>query len=381
MLTHRIRIMRLIGFDIYIDASWLFLAALVIWSLSTGYFPARIGALNADALSQSTYLTMAVFGALGLFASIIFHELSHSVIARIFGLQIRGITLFLFGGVAELDREPPHPTAEFLTAIAGPIASFVLAASSYAIAGALTNLAAPLSAIMVFNYIALINFILAIFNLIPAFPLDGGRAFRAIVWGIKGDLMSATRTAAALGQIGGIFLITFGVISLISGAGVGSLWLALIGLFLSGAARSAVSQMEAQQLFAGQPTSKFMVHDPVTVPPDISLSDFIGNYVYRTFHDMYPVVEQEQLLGCMCVRTLETIPQGDWPKHQVADVMTPMSPENTIAPDTDVLDALKLMERTKQTRLMVAIDRRLVGILTLKDVMKFMSLRAGIGKD
>lgn len=254
MLGRTVTLFRLVGFDIKVDASWIFLAALVTWSLATGYFPSIY-----EGFETSVYWAMGLAGAFGLFFSIVFHELSHSIVARAFGMRIRGITLFIFGGVAELEDEPPSAVAEFLVAIAGPIASLFLAWSFNwaAVTGLAEEIVVP--AIAVAAYLALINLILAAFNMLPAFPLDGGRALRAALWFIRGDVRSATYTAARLGGYFGLFFIFCGVGFVLLGNFVGGLWWGLIGLFLRGAAQAATQDQRTREHFEGEPVWRFMV--------------------------------------------------------------------------------------------------------------------------
>lgn len=370
MLTHRVRLFSLFGFDIYLDVSWIFLAVLVVWSLSSGYFPDAV-----PGLEDQTYLIMAFWGALGLFASIVLHELSHSLVARTFGMKIRGITLFLFGGVAELDGEPPHPKAELVTALAGPAASFAIAGVASLIASFFGAQSGFVATVGVFKYLYLINLILAIFNLIPAFPLDGGRAFRAAMWQMKGDLLEATRLAGRIGQFTGMFFIGLGLVSFMSSPTAGGVWMVLIGLFLSNAAKASIGQVETQFVLAGEPVSRFMIGNPISVPSGITLAEFVSSYVYTSFHDMYPVLEQGQLLGSISVRDLESVPQADWHQKTVYEFMHPLSEDAVVAPETDVLVTLRQMQRAGRSRLLVVRERELIGIVTLKDIMKFLSLR------
>lgn len=373
MLTRRLRLFSLFGFDIYIDFSWIFLAVLIVWSLSSGYFPETI-----PGLSDQTYLVMALFGALGLFVSIILHELSHSLVARTFGMRIRGITLFLFGGVAELDGEPPHPRAELVTALAGPAASFAIAGGANLVAAFFLAQAGSVALVGVFKYLYLINLILAIFNMIPAFPLDGGRAFRAVMWQMKGDLLEATRLAGRIGHFTGLFFIGLGLLSFMTSPTAGGVWFVLIGLFLSAAARASIGQVETQYVLAGEPVSRFMIADPISVPAGTSVEEFISTYVYTSFHDMYPVFEEGQLLGSISVRDLERVPQAAWKQKKVFDFIRPLSEDTMVAPETDVLVTLRQMQRAGQSRLLVARGHELMGIVTLKDIMKFLALRSNL---
>ena len=234
MLGKRFVLFELLGFKVQVDASWLFLAMLVTWSLATGAFPVWY-----EDLSGATYWWMALVGMFGLFSSLIFHEMSHSLVARHFGLRIRGITLFIFGGVAEMEEEPASPKAEFLIAAAGPLASGVLALGFFLLTHAAMAAGLPTPVAGVLDYLAFINGLIAVFNLLPGFPLDGGRMLRAALWHFKGNLREATRTASHSGEIFGMVLMALGAVNVIAGAFVGGMWWFLIGLFLYGAARAS----------------------------------------------------------------------------------------------------------------------------------------------
>jgi len=338
--------------------------------LATGYFPSR-----APDLAPATYWWMGIGGALGLFASILFHELSHSLVARHYGIPIKGITLFIFGGVAEMEDEPPTAKAEFRMAIAGPVASAVLALGFQVLAGMAEALDTPDAVRVVAAYLAFINMLLALFNLVPAFPLDGGRMLRAALWRWKGDIRWATRIAADAGSAFGLLLIAFGVFNLVGGNWVGGLWYALIGMFVRAAAAGSYAQMQTRRFFEGEPVARFMVREPLAVPPDISLQQLVDEHVYRHYHELFPVVSEERLLGCVGLREIRAVPRERWAWVTVREAMSGCTPENTIPPETDAVAALTLMQRTGNSRLMVAEQGRLVGLVTLKDLLRLISLK------
>ncbi|MBE9553384.1 MAG: site-2 protease family protein [Proteobacteria bacterium] len=370
MFGRGIPLFRILGFQVKLDASWLILAVLVTWSLAAGYFPARY-----EGLSGPTYLWMGVAGALGLFASIVFHELSHSLVARRYGMQIRGITLFIFGGVAEMEDEPPTAKAEFLMAIAGPIASAFLAVSFNILGdfGVRLGMAAPVPAVL--GYLSFINLLLAAFNLVPAFPLDGGRMLRAVLWGWKGDLRWATRIAANAGASFGFALIAFGLFNIVTGNLIGGIWFMLIGFFVRGAAASSYSQVQTRRFFEGEQVRRFMVADPIAAPPDITVQRLVEDYIYRHYHELFPVVEDSRLLGCIGIAEIRQIPRDQWDLVRIFDAMSPTSPENTLDADTDAVEALAIMRRTGNSRLMVTDDGRLVGLVTLKDLLRLIAFK------
>lgn len=253
MFGKDITLFTIFGFKIRIDLSWIILAILVTWSLARGAFP-----YYYKGFSSTTYWWMGVIGAVGLFASIIFHELWHSLIARNFGISLKEITLFIFGGVASMEEEPPSAKAEFSMAIAGPIASVLLGFILYSmsVVGALGNWSPPVLGVM--SYLSMINFLLALFNLVPAFPLDGGRMLRAVLWSRKHNLRWATRIATQIGSGFGIALIIMGILFIISGGFINGMWWALIGMFLRNASKMSYQRLLIQQTFEGEPVRRFI---------------------------------------------------------------------------------------------------------------------------
>ncbi len=370
MFGNRITLFRLLGFEVRIDTSWLLLALLVTWSLAKGIFPG-----SYKGVSESTYWVMGVLGALGLFFSIIFHELCHSLVATRYGIPMKGITLFIFGGVAEMDDEPPSARSEFFMAVAGPLSSFVLGLAFHGISYAGRQLGWPGTIPTVTSYLGFINLLLASFNLIPAFPLDGGRVLRSILWGWKGNLRWATRVSSGFGSAFGVVLIFLGIFSIFRGNFIGGLWWLMIGFFLRNAAQMSYSQLLARKVLEGEKVRRFMVTDPVTVSRTLTLDEFINDYVYRYHYKMFPVVSYGRLAGCITVRQAAEIPREIWKEHTVGEIAAPCSPDITIGPDEDAVRALATMSRTGNSRLLVVEGERLLGILTLKDMLQFLSLK------
>jgi Zn-dependent protease/CBS domain-containing protein len=318
---------------------------------------------------------MGVGGALGLFLSIVLHELSHSLVARHYGIPMRGITLFIFGGVAEMSDEPSRPRSEFLMAIAGPAASVAIAGVFFALAALDKSFSWPRELAVVVDYLAIINLILAAFNLIPAFPLDGGRVLRSALWHFKGDLRWATRVSAAIGSGFGVAMIVLGVISLLFGQFIGGLWWFLIGMFLFGAARSSYQQLLMRRAFEGMPVRSFMRTDAVTVPRNIPVTDLVEKYIYRHHFKMFPVVEGDHLWGCVSTNEIKQLPRDEWRNQSVGSIATRCDPDNTVAPDDDALQALATMHRTGRSRLLVVDGDHLVGILSLSDLLKLLAVK------
>jgi Zn-dependent protease/predicted transcriptional regulator len=369
MFGKRITLFKLLGFEVHIDPSWLIIALLVVWSLTKGWFPS-----NYPDLAPATYLWMGLCGAAGLFFSIVFHELCHSLVARRFGLPMKGITLFIFGGVAEMSDEPSSAKAEFLMAIAGPLSSILLGLMLYVVT-AIGGEALSTPVIGVIGYLVAINLFLAAFNLLPAFPLDGGRVLRAALWQWKKNLRWATRIASRIGTGFGILLILVGIFYVVAGSIINGIWLFMIGMFLRNAAQMSYQQVLIRKALEGETVQHFMKKDPVTAPSSVSIKELVENYIYSYHYKMYPVVEGGELIGCITSRQVKDIPRDQWTISTAGNVAIRCSPENTIDPSADALKALSVMSRTGNSRLMVVDHGRLVGIITLKDIMGFISIR------
>jgi len=374
MFGRKFELFSILGFRVSLDPSWFLLAVLVTWSLATGYFPSVI-----EGLSQQAAWVLGVAGALGLFISIVLHEFSHAYIARQFNLPISGITLFLFGGVAEMEDTPPSARSEFFMAIAGPIASLFLAGLFYSLFGLLPAASPEQPVAALFSYLALINTALAIFNMIPAFPLDGGRVFRAIVWWWTGDVVKATRYAAFMGRLLGASLVAFGVLNMVSGNFVPGLWLGLIGLFVINAAGSSQLQMALKTSLTGVNVRRVMVADPVTIPAGTMLDDLVTDYFHQYFHKAFPVVQNDVLVGCVRLEDIGGIDPSERYNKTVRDILAEDSMARVVHPDMPLLDALKTMQQHHTSGLMGVEPGRLAGMLTMRDIMSFLTVRQELG--
>lgn len=373
MFSNAFTICRILGFPIRIDPSWLLVAALVTWSLAAGYFPDQY-----PELSDGAYWTMGVIGMFGLFGSVLLHELGHAVVARRRGLEMGGITLFIFGGVAEMNAESESPKTEFLVAIGGPVVSLLLALGFWI----LNLFGLPMAFGAVVGYLAFVNTALLVFNMVPAFPLDGGRVLRAWLWHRSGSLRRATRTAARLGSIFGIFLIVLAVLELFAGAIVSAIWLGILGMFLRGIAKASYQQVVFRKLLEGQPVRRFMTERPITVEPDLPLDRFVEDYLYSHHHKCYPVVENGDLRGVIGTRDLHGVERDDWPTMTVGRVMREADDQATMGPETDSVHALEHMQRSGQSRVLIVDDgRNLLGMLTLKDLVSFLTTKLELEED
>jgi Zn-dependent protease len=371
MFGKRFHLFTVFGFAIRIDVSWFFLVVIVTWSLATRVFP-----YSYEGLTSAVYLSMGIAVTVGLFVSIVLHELSHSVVARHHGVVMSGITLFIFGGVAEMTEEPPSARAEFQVAVAGPLAS-ILVALVCSIAVTIGGVLAWSQAVVgVLEYLRFINVVLVLFNMIPAFPLDGGRVLRAVLWQRRQSLIEATRVTSRIGIGFSYVLIGLGVLTAVWGDLVGGVWFFLIGMFLRMAATMSYQQLVVRSTLKGETVGGFMKTDPVTVTDDLSISAVVEDYVYRYHYKMFPVVDGDKLLGCITTRQIRDIPRETWSQRRVADVAEACGPQNSIAPDVSAIEALSRMSQSGVSRLMVTEGDRLLGVITLKDLLQFLSLKA-----
>lgn len=373
MFKNAVDLFDIFGFKVKADPSWLLIAALIVWSLSTSYFPVTL-----EGYSQGTYISMSIIAMLGLFASLIFHELSHSLVARRFDLKVGGITLFLFGGVAELEQEPRDPKSEFWIAIAGPLSSYFLAAVAFifvAIMGS-DRAQTPLYAVM--SYLGLINIVLATFNLFPAFPLDGGRVFRAALWHFKGDLMSATRIASQAGSFFGIALIILGVMSIFTDAGIGGLWQILIGFFILSASRGSYEQLLLKTALKDQTVRTAMSAAPKTADVNETVEDVVNKIMLKHNIRFVPVLDGDRLLGFIDLPRIQQIDRQDWPSTRLEDVYIASDDSNTVPPDLPTEELFQKMSAGGQRKFLIAEKGHLLGVIALADLMTYLALRQGL---
>jgi CBS domain-containing protein len=296
-------------------------------------------------------------------------------------MRVRGITLFMFGGVAELGGEPPSAAREFLVAIAGPIVSVVLAAGFWisSLLGAMAGWS--MGVIEVLDYLAIINVVVLVFNMVPAFPLDGGRVLRSALWATTGNLRKATRWASLCGQAFAWFLIVVGIIRFFAGDVIGGIWSGLIGLFLRSAAQGGYQQVLVRQALEGEPVRVFMNVEPIVVPPNLDLRHWVEDYVYRHHRKSFPVAASGHLEGWVATRDLNRYPRDEWERHTVSELMRTDLNSLRIEPEAEALDALRKMQRTGSSRLLVTEGDQLVGIVSLKDLMGLLKFKLGFEQE
>ncbi|GIK49822.1 MAG: putative zinc metalloprotease Rip3 [Alphaproteobacteria bacterium] len=361
----------LLGVGIRIDASWILLALLIAWSLASGVFPGLYAGLP-----PSSYWAMAAATVVGVAASIILHELGHTLVARAFGLPIKSITLFVFGGVAEMEGEPKAPMAELLMALAGPLVSVALGFGFAALANILPA-NAPTEFHAVAHYLSMLNYTLAVFNMLPAFPLDGGRVLRAIVWLATRDPLKATRIAARSGEVIAILLMAAGVVSALGG-GIGhGLWWVILGWFILSIASAHRREAEAKQLLSGARVRDLMTPDPVTAPADMSVAHFVETVLARHPHDLVPIMSDDgAIIGGAGFGEAKAAPRESWASTPLSSIATPIAQIPTADQRLEIEAALERMQRAGASRLIVTDGGRLAGILTLKDLANHLRFRS-----
>lgn len=372
MFGHSVKLFTLLGFEIKIDASWLLIAALIVWSLASGYLPQVLPGLSGGA-----YVALAVAAMLGLFGSLILHELAHSLVARRYGLGIGGITLFLFGGVAELVDEPESAASEFWIAVAGPAMSFALS-GLFGLAALATGAEGVLGTILA--YLASINLILAVFNLIPAFPLDGGRVLRAWLWRRSGDMLEATRKASTAGTVLAMALMALGLFSAVSGGGIGGLWLVLIGFFVLNASQGTYQRLLMQDSLRGRRVVELMTADPFVATPDMTLADVADRVMLAHAVSFAPVVERGAVIGYVDAGLMRDVPRDAWADTRVETVMAPLSEADLVPPRMTAEEALQRLAQGPNRKLVVAEGRQIRGVLSLRDLMGHIAVVQALGR-
>jgi len=366
------RAFRVFGIDVYIDYSWLLIFALILWSFTFSYFPSQYP--GRDFI---VYLIVGLASTLLFFGSVLFHELSHSLVANSHGVKVERITLFIFGGVSHLTTESPDPAVEVRIAAAGPAASFVLGllflGVSWLSPSGEANIWAGMSA-----YLGALNLALGIFNLLPGFPLDGGRVLRAILWGRSGDRLRATNTAAGWGKGLGWVLIALGALLAFNGSFFQGIWLVFIGLFLKEAAFAERRSVLLGSTLGGLSVGQLMTPSPVTIPRGTSVQEALHAFFLRHGYGGYPVVDDDRVVGLVSLADLAKCAPDDRDSTTVASIMTPLAPDTMSWPGEDVTAAMRKMSAAGISRIPVLEASgygRLVGLLTYHAVMRQIKLR------
>ncbi len=371
MNSQTIPIGRILKIPIGLDFSWFLIFGLLTWTLAVSYYPAEF----VD-WSPAQYWLMGLITALMLFVSVVLHELGHSVVAIHYKIPVRRIRLMIFGGVAEIGGEPPNAAAEFWVAIVGPLVSFALAIFFGLLMFVLADVA-PLLALV--KYLAFINGALAIFNLIPGLPLDGGRVFRAIVWGVTHNMRQATLLAANVGR-GFAYLFIFVGVWQILGGDIGSgLWIAFIGWFLENAAVAHMQQQRIQDQLAGHTVAQAMSHSYTAIPAETPLQQVVDHHILGSGRRSFVIEQDDEVAGLLTLHHLKEIPRAEWPSTTAAKAMIPFTQVKWAQPDTELWTALEQMDRDGVSQLPVMRNGHLLGMLNREDVINFLRTLQELG--
>lgn len=369
------RLGRIFGLEISIDLSWLIILVLVVWSFSTALFPSV-----APDLPGSTHAVMGVVAALLFFGSLLAHEIAHSLVAEAKGIEVEAITLFIFGGVSRMRDEARTPEDEFLIAVVGPVSSLLIALLFWGVHTAAGAAGWGTAVVEVTRYLAYLNVLLAGFNLLPGFPLDGGRLFRAAVWWWKEDLETATRWASLGGQALGMLLAGFGLLQLFAGNLLGGLWLGFIGWFLANGAKMSYRQHILRAGMEGVTAADAMTPDPDVVGPDLTVARLVEEHFLRSKHGAYPVVEDGEPIGLVTMEETREVPRDRWEEVRVREVMVPVDEEVRVAPGEELFEVIRKLGASPARRVLVVDENGgLAGIVSARDVTAWLALRGGQG--
>jgi len=366
------RIAKIFGIDVNIDSSWLIVFVLITWTLAGSYFPAQYTGWD-----RWLYWTVGVATSVLFFASVLAHELAHSLVAIRQGEKVRSITLFIFGGVAQITEEPDRALKEFFMAIVGPLSSLAIALAFGVLWLAVRGFSESVGALA--RYLAMSNVLLAFFNLIPGFPLDGGRVLRAVIWGLSGNLRTATLVASSFGQGIALLFMLWGVWQVFSGAFINGLWIAFIGWFLRNASVSGYRQVVIRDMLQDVRVEDLMSRDFEAVSPDLTIQQIVDDYVLRRRDHAYPVADGGHLRGIICLHDIKAVPRQRWASTLVGEVMTPWEKLATVSAEDDGNTVLTSMNIHNVGQLPVVEGDRVVGMLRRGDVIRFMQLRGELG--
>ncbi|MGZ8562219.1 MAG: site-2 protease family protein [Candidatus Limnocylindria bacterium] len=373
-MRNGIRIGRIFGVQITLHPSWFVIAVIVTYLMAAGQLPATY-----PGWPEAVYWVVGAVISLLFFGSVLAHELSHALVARRFGMRVRDITLFIFGGAASLEGDAERPRDEALIAAAGPLTSLAIGA---ALLGLSLVIAQPEVEAIV-GWLGFINLTLGVFNLIPGFPMDGGRILRAVLWKVRGDRNAATRNAAVVGRLFGYLLIAAGVFLIFQGASpFNGVWLALIGWFLSNAAESAVAQMSVEHALHGIKVREVMESDPPSVSPNETVADLVNERLIRGGHRSFLVRHADGgLAGIVTLSDVRRMPRETWEAARVTDIMTRYADLATIGPEAELEAALKLLQEREVNQLPVVTDegRTVVGLLTRAGILRLIEARMRLG--
>jgi len=366
------RIGRILGIDIYIDASWLVIFGLLTWILASYYFPS-----GYPKWLPWQYWVVAALTSMLFFGSVLGHELAHSLVAIKQGEKVRRITLFILGGVAQISDEPKEASKEFFMSFVGPLASFAFAIVFYSLVVVLRPVSEPAAAIA--RYLSFINMLLGLFNLLPGFPMDGGRILRALIWKLTGDLKKATRIASSVGQGFAFVFVILGFSLMFRGLFVNGIWIMMIGWFLLRAAGQGYHQVVMREMLRDIRAEDLMARDVQSVSSDLSIQELVDEFILKHRDRAFLVVDNSDFKGIVCLEDAKRIPKDQWPSVLVGQVMTPRDDLATVSPDNDGNKVLAQLTAKNVHQVPVVKDGKIQGIVCRTDILQFMQLRADLG--
>lgn len=357
------------GIKIEVNISWLAIFGLLTFMLATSYFP-----LNYPGWDPLIYWTLGALMAISLFVSVLLHELAHSIVSIANGIGVKKITLFIFGGVAQMDREPDEPLKELKIAIAGPLMSIILSLFFSVLANGANFIGASEYFIVPLSYLASVNMVLALFNMVPAFPLDGGRVLRALIWHFKGNLRSATKIASSIGGFFGYFLMFLGIFQAIAGDVFGGLWFVFIGWFINQASQVSYQQTLVTDVFKKIKVNELMTKNVVVIDYHRTIKEMVEDYLYVYKFKLFPVRRIDEIVGVVSVNEIKNIPRELWDEKIIVEVMRPLTTNMIVPPECSVTDSLKNLAKNDIGRILVMEDEEILGIVSNTDVINYIRI-------
>ena len=371
MFRSSIKLFKVFGIEIRLDYSWFIIFALFAYYFGFIYFPSVLPGLNKGLLILITIVTVIL-----LFTSVLIHEMSHSLVARRRGTSVKRITLFIFGGMAQIEKEPETPYSEFIMAIAGPAASFVMGII-FGVVWIFTVNIAPVREPV--KYLAIINIMLGVFNMLPGYPLDGGRVLRSIVWRVTGNLKRSTFIASTVGRVIGFMIIAVGIFFIFMGNFLNGIWLAFIGWFIQSSAKMGYRQLIFETSIKGIKVRDVMNENIVNVTKDITIQDLVDDYFMKYRFGRFPVIEDEKtqrFIGVISLHDIKGVSKEEWPKVKIGDIVKSVSESEKVDMSMEISDAIKRMGKNDLGHLAVISGDKLRGIITKSDVMRFIKIRS-----
>jgi Zn-dependent protease len=376
MLRGGIPIGKAFGIQLRLHYSWFFIFALVTWLLAASYFPYYYPSWSLSARIAAGLITSVLF-----FASVLVHELMHSIVAQRQGTQVQSITLFFLGGVSQITNEPKEPADEFRMAVVGPLASLV-------IGGILLGVYYQWRSVDTFAvqfitgiayWLGYINLVLGIFNLIPGFPLDGGRVLRSLIWWRSRNLTSATRIASNAGRVVGFILIFLGIFFIFTGNWFNGILLALVGWFLESAAVGSYQQLLMQEMLKGHVASEIMSGDCVVVPPDMTIDHLVNGNILTSGRRCFPVGSGSEIMGLMTLHNIKEVPRDQWTTETVQQAMTPFDKLKWVRPDEELSSVLRILTQDDINQVPVVQDGKIIGMVSRENLLNFVHVRSRLG--